>query len=261
MVRASGILGGAAAISLMGLAMPAMAQDSDDYFQLGTGLDYSSGDYGEVDDTTMLAIPVSARLQTGAFSLRASINWLSIRGPDGVIPGDGGVTPGSGSGTVSRRTGIGDVNLAASYSIPISSSTYLDLTGKAKLPTADEDKFLGTGTTDFTAQGEISQIFGNVTASVRAGRRFNGNNIDFQLEDVWLAGAGLYLQSGDVAFGLDYDWREGSQTGAPNRSEAAASMTYALNPAIRLQTYGYTGFSDGSPDIGGGLQLLYRFGM
>ena len=38
-------------------------------------------------------------------------------------------------------------------------------------------------------------------------------------------------------------------------------MTYRLNDAVRLQGYGYTGFADGSPDLGGGLQLLYRFGM
>ena len=80
-----------------------------------------------------------------------------------MIPGDGGVTPGSGAGTVSRRSGIGDVNLAATYSLPVSDTTYFDITGKVKLPTADEAKFLGTGTTDFTAQGELSQVFGNVT--------------------------------------------------------------------------------------------------
>jgi hypothetical protein len=261
MIRAHKASIASVAAGLAILAVPATAQDGSDYFQLGTGIDYSSGDYGEVDDTTMLAVPVSARLQSGDFSLRASVNWLSIKGPDGVIPGDGGVTPGSGAGTVSRRSGIGDVNLAATYSLPVSDTTYFDITGKVKLPTADEAKFLGTGTTDFTAQGELSQVFGNVTVSARGGRRFNGSNALYQLEDAWLAGAGVYVRSGDTTIGLDYDWREGSLPTSPDRSEATASVTHALSPAVRLQGYGYTGFSDGSPDIGGGMQLLYRFGL
>lgn len=246
---------------LLGLATPAVAQDSNDYFQVGTGVDYSTGDYGEVEDTTMLAVPISARLQSGDFSLRASVNWLTIKGPDGVIPGDGGATPGGSAGAVTRRSGIGDVNLAATYSLALGDTTYFDVTGKVKLPTADEAKFLGTGTTDFTAQGEVSQVFGDLTASVRGGRRFNGSSPLFALEDVWLAGAGLYLRRGDTTFGLDYDWREGSLPTSADRSEATASVTHALTPAFRLQAYGYTGFSDGSPDAGGGLQVLYRFGM
>lgn len=249
------------AAGLLAIATPATAQDSNDYFQIGTGVDYSSGDYGEVDDTTMLAVPFSARLQSGDFSLRASVNWLSIKGPDGVIPGDGGATPGGSAGLVTRRSGIGDVNLAATYSLSLGDSTFFDVTGKVKLPTADEAKFLGTGTTDFTAQGEVSQVFGNVTASVRGGRRFNGSSATYALEDVWLAGAGLYVRNGDTTFGLDYDWREGSLPTSADRSEATASVTHALNPAFRVQAYGYTGFSDGSPNAGGGLQLLYRFGL
>lgn len=261
MIRANTALAGLVAAGCAILAVPAAAQDADGYFQVGTGVDYSSGDYGEVEDTTMLALPFSARLQTGNFSLRGSVSWLSIKGPDGVIPGDGGVTPGMGTGTVSRRNGIGDVNLAATYTLPLSDSTFFDLTGKVKLPTADEDKFLGTGTTDFTAQGELSQVFDNLTVSLRGGRRFNGSNAAFQLQDAWLAGAGLYVRSGDTTFGLDYDWREGSLPTSPDRSEATASVTHAFTPAVRLQAYGYTGFSDGSPNVGGGMQLLYRFGL
>jgi hypothetical protein len=261
MIRANELFAGLLAAGFVSMAAPAAAQDSSDYFQIGTGIDYSNGDYGEIDDTSMVAIPISARLQSGDFSLRASVSWLSIRGPEGVIPGDGGVTPGAGTGTVTRRSGVGDVNLAATYSLPIGDSTFFDLTGKVKLPTADEAKFLGTGTTDFTAQGELSQVLGNVTVSVRGGRRFNGSNAVYQLEDAWLAGAGFYVRSGDTTFGLDYDWREGSLPTSPNRSEATASVTHTFSPAVRLQGYGYTGFSDGSPDIGGGMQLLYRFGL
>ena len=39
------------------------------------------------------------------------------------------------------------------------------------------------------------------------------------------------------------------------------SATFKLSRQVRVQAYGYTGFTNGSPDAGGGLQLFYRFGL
>lgn len=265
-------LGAAMGMIACTLSAPVLASDDDyfqsapaladgDYIQFGIGADYSSGDYGASEDTNVWALPVSVKYQASNFYVRASIAYLDVEGPEGVIPGDGGVSPGDGGAGTTSRQGIGDLNLTAGYSFGLSDTTYFDIIGRAKLPTASESKSLGTGTTDFTAEAELLQVFGPVSASLRGGRRFNGSNTLYPLEDVWQAGAGLYVQSNDVTVGLDYDWREGSLPTAPDRSEATASLTYRLNPALRLQGYGYTGFADGSPDLGGGLQILYRFGQ
>lgn len=235
---------------------------AEDYVQLSTGIDYSSGDYGDVADTDMLAIPFSLKYQADDFYLRASVSYLDVKGPDGLVPGEGGVTPGTPGGAITSRSGIGDVNLAAGYSLFLGGRTYFDAVAKVKLPTASESKFLGTGSTDFTLQGELLQgLSDQVSIGLIGGRRFNGSSDLFQLEDVWLAGGGIYYTGEAVTLGLDYEWREGSTATAPDISEATASLTYKLNDALRLQGYGYTGFADGSPDLGGGLQLLYRFGQ
>jgi hypothetical protein len=252
----AGLLAGAAAIAV---STPIMAQDS--YLQIATGADYSSGDYGETVDTKMLALPVTVKYQGGDFFVSAQTSYLRVEGPDNLVPGDGGVTPGGPSTGVSTRKGMGDTILSAGYSFGLTDRTYFDVVGKVKLPTASESKFLGTGTTDYTAQGELLQVFGEVSAAVRGGRRFNGSSTLFPLRDVWQAGAGLYYQTGPVTLGLDYDWRDNSLASSEDRSEATASLTYRITPAIRLQGYGYTGFAEGSPDVGGGAQLLYRFGM
>lgn len=55
--------------------------------------------------------------------------------------------------------------------------------------------------------------------------------------------------------------RDWSLLAAPDRSEVTGSATHKLSEAVRLQGYAYTGLSDGSPDIGAGAQLLYRFGQ
>jgi len=255
-----------AAAALFGSPAIAQGNDDDSYIQISTGVDYSSGDYGDVEDTDLLAIPVSVKYQTGNFYLRASTAWVDVEGPSGFIPGDGGANPGGGNGggaepaEIVSRSGVGDVNLTAGYSFLVGSNTFFDAVGKVKLPTASESKFLGTGSTDFTAQGELLHVVGDVSFSLIGGRRFNGSSDLFDLEDVWLAGGGVYYSADQVMLGLDYEWREGSVAGAPERSEATASLTYKLNDNLRLQGYGYTGLSDGSPDLGGGLQVLLRLG-
>lgn len=242
-----------APLCAVAVAAPAQAED---YVQFSLGADYSSGDYGTTPDTDILAIPVGFKLKQGDFFVRGSLPWLRVDGP--AVPGDGGAIP--GAGTTAARSGIGDLSLAAGYSIPVGSSTFVDFTGKVKLPTASQDKGLGTGTTDFTAEAELLQMFGQTSVSLRGGRRFNGSNDAFPLNDVWQAGAGIYHSAGPVTLGLDYDWREGALALAPDRSELTGSIGYRLNEKVRLQGYAYTGLTDGSPNLGGGVQLVYRIG-
>ena len=246
-------LAAATALAAVTLAAPAQA---DDYVQVSVGADYSSGDYGTSPDTTILAIPVGFKIKQGDFFMRASLPWLRVEGP--AVPGDGGALPGPGSSAA--RSGMGDLSLAAGYSLPLGETTYLDVIGKVKLPVASETSGLGTGTTDFTAEGELTKVFGQTSVSVRGGRRFNGSSAAFPLEDVWQAGAGIYHTAGPLTLGLDYDWRGAALPTAPNRSEVTGSVGYKLNQNVRLQGYAYTGLSDGSPNQGGGLQVVYRFG-
>lgn len=231
---------------------------ADDYVQLNTGVDYSSGDYGDAVDTDFLAIPIGAKYQADNFYLKASTAYLDVKGPAGVIPGDGGVsTPG---GAVTSRSGMGDTWLTAGYSFGIGRSTWFDSVGKVKLPTASEAKALGTGTTDFVAQGEILHSFGPMSVSAYGGRRFNGTSDVYALRDVWLGGTGIYFNKSRTTVGLDYDWRQGATLTSPDISEITGSLTYKMTEAVRLQAYAYTGLADGSADLGGGVQLLYRIG-
>lgn len=242
-----------AVFASLAVAAPARA---DDYIQVSLGADYSSGDYGVTPDTNILALPVAVKVKKGNFVVRAALPYLHVDGP--AIPGDGGALPG---GPSTSRSGIGDLSLAIGYSLPIGDTTFFDITGKAKLPTASESKGLGTGTTDFTAEGELTQALGNTSVSLRGGRRFNGSSAAFPLNDVWQAGGGVYHTAGPVTLGLDYDWREGALPALPDRSEITGSLGYKVNDSFRLQGYAYTGLTDGSPNLGGGVQLIYRFGQ
>lgn len=74
-----------ASIATLALAAaPARAQDS--YIQINTGVDYSSGDYGDVEDTDYLSVPVGIKYQADRFYVKASISYVHAEGPSGIIP-------------------------------------------------------------------------------------------------------------------------------------------------------------------------------
>jgi hypothetical protein len=79
--------------------------------QVTTGVEYSSGDYGELTSTEAIVVPFSARVSFGGFSVRASIPFLSVRGPANIAPvvddngGDRGSNSGSGGSGGSGSSG------------------------------------------------------------------------------------------------------------------------------------------------------------
>lgn len=78
-----------------------------------TGVDYSSGDYGAAEDTEILVIPFVLRAPTSNLAFTASVPYIRIDGPAGVVLGPGGEPlPGTGTGA-GVREGIGDLNLGA----------------------------------------------------------------------------------------------------------------------------------------------------
>jgi hypothetical protein len=91
-------------------------------------------------------------------------------------------------------SGLSDIDLYGKYVFP-GGRNRLALGGLVKLPTADEDKGLGTGEPDLEAFGAWRGNFEGVTVAANAGIRLNGNP-DSQTrssKDSALVGAGLIL--------------------------------------------------------------------
>ncbi len=82
-------------LSLM-LIGPALAAG----VQFATGIEHSSGDYGDIESTRATVIPFSLRYSSGNWSVRASIPMVAVRGAADIAPviEDGGGDRGSNSG-------------------------------------------------------------------------------------------------------------------------------------------------------------------
>jgi len=129
-----------------------------------------------------------------------------------------------------------------------------------KFGTADEDKGLGTGETDYYGQIDLYQNFGTITPFGTVGYRVLGTNATFQLKDGMYASAGAAFRvSPKTVVGAAYDWRSRIIEGAQNGTDAIAFVS--TNPNDRWNVLGYllTGFNDASPDYGVGGLATYKF--
>lgn len=232
------------------------AHSQDGELRLGAGFHYSEGDYGSTIDTRITTLEATARYETGRMVYRATVPWLSVKGDTGVIPGIG-----QASGAPARSgsaSGLGDIVLSAAYSAYYNPATTLgmDLTGKLKLPTADESKGLGTGEPDFAFLLDLYRTFDRVTGFGGIGYHVMGDSPDLPLENAWSAnlGATYKLDARDSVGAL----LEGRQRVAPGGSRTRELMgfwTHRLEGPWRSQVYGLIGLADGSPDWGFGLSL------
>ena len=287
-------------------------------FRLSTGVSYSSGDYGEIEDTEVFAVPVSLTYKKDGLKIRVSVPWVHVDGPGSLIStpegrdggsgqgqgrgrGRGGDSDNSGSGSSNSgsgssgssgvevedededesgddnggtgtdtgggttfvdnsRSGIGDINVSASYSFDLGGELYFEPGVKLKLPTASRSKRLGTGKVDVTLSADLVKDVGPASFYIHGRRKFAGEPADSTIRSTWGAGGGASVRvAPGVAIGADYDWQQSAFAGRQASSEATAWAYTRLNSQIGLTLYASTGFNQNSADISGGASISVRF--
>jgi len=230
---------------------------------VSTGIEYSSGKYGDTQKTEMYNVPVTGKYETGLWTFRLSLPLVRITGPGNVvIVGDDVVTLPGGSAGRSTETGLGDLVGSAFYNVldERTSKIGLDLGAKVKLGTADEDKGLGTGENDHAVQADVFKPIGAINAFGSLGYRFYGDPPGIDLRSVFYGSfGGTYPLSDGSSVGLAYDFRPPITDGGSRVSEATAFLSQRVSRDWRLQYYGVKGFSDGSPDFAIGVMLSHSY--
>ncbi|MCM2288766.1 MAG: transporter [Sulfuritalea sp.] len=253
-------------------APPALADNQG--FSLGIGYNYSSGDYGTATTTNTTSIPVTGSYETGPWTLKLTVPYLTISGDSSVVPGVGVVRNSNPRGrgksagapatttTTGSASGMGDVVMAATYGAYYDNTSKIgiDLTGKVKFGTADRDKGLGTGENDYSMQLDLYKgldkfgLFGGIGYSVL------GSSDYVQLDNVYNVTAGVtYKFAERTTAGVSFDARERvSSTAFPMR-EISAFVSHKYDKNWKAQAYVLKGLADGSPDWGLGLSAAYAF--
>lgn len=255
------------------LVLAAGAAHAEDGFNLGIGADYTRGDYGTDTTTSIFQVPVTAKYTTGDWSFKASLPWMRVTGDANVVPGLGQVINlnpvgrGRGNGgttgtapTSGTTSGLGDLRLAATYTVPTGNALGLDLTANAKIATADEDKGLGTGANDYGVAVDLYRDFSGTTLFGGVGYTWLGESDYIDVDSVANANVGVSRKIRDAAsVGVVYDWREAATVATGERSELTGFYAFPAGGKNRMQVYATKGFSDGSPDWGAGVSFTAGF--
>lgn len=234
------------------------AQDNDPTITLSMGTEFTSGTYGGDVDIEDTYVPLTAKLDYGNVAFRLTVPYLSVDAPEGTIFDPGG-EPLPGSGAMNTESGLGDVIGSVTFFDVINSQRLglaMDLTGKVKFGTADEDKGLGTGENDYTIQADFYKFVDQFTWLGSVGYKVRGDPTGIDLENVLMASlGGAYKFTPDVNAGLFFDYRESAINGSDSIQELSGFVSRRINEDWRVQVYALTGFTDSSPDWGAGLQI------
>ena len=260
-----------AAVLVAVSAMAPLCAAAESDLGVSLGAEYTTGNYGTGADTSIWYFPLSLSYGSEVTTFSVTVPYLIVEGPGNVTPAIGdtprAMSPGMGAMQVvrpgagaARRTesGLGDVVLSGSVRLVAETPAQprIDLTGKIKLATADEDKNLGTGENDYAVQLDLEKgmFFGYV------GYRVYGDPPGINLDNVayGLVGLSQPLDSATRA-GVSLYAQQAAAAGTDDQLELSLFLNRKLGKGNQLRPYVIFGLADGSPDWGVGVTLtLYR---
>jgi hypothetical protein len=248
----------------------AFAQDQASLFDdlrvaASFGTEYSNGSYETERNTNVELGLTTLSLATDNFKFNISMPYMRISGR-GLVVFDASGNP----IVINRRTalppdvrtGFGDLNLSATYTVPaaILDDFEVRLTGSTKISTASERKRLSTGQADYGLSLDVSRQFGSWGPFVTVGYLMPGQPATYKLYDTTSVSVGTSLElSDDLVAVASYDYDSASTPLVTASHELFGSLSWVRGDRVTLTGYGTYGLSNGSPDVGLGMLVSYGF--
>jgi len=231
--------------------------------EISTGFEYQEGKYGTGQKVETISIPTSVRVTTGRFQFSATLPYVRIDAPGNVVGGGGVlglpilIDPNQ-TATRTRREGLGDLKLGAAYTVP-STIVGLSLLGQVKLPTASNVDNLGTGETDYSLGAELSKRLGGVIPFIGVSYTIPGVPKGYDLRNsLSLRGGIATMLSPQVRGYISYGHSRSASRLLTNEKQISTGVNAGLSDRLSLGVFSTAGLSQGSPDIGAGVQLGMR---
>ena len=281
-VRLSVLLG-----ALIILLLPAWGHADEPAYTVGLGFEFASGDYGTGITTNSVYMPFTAAfypnerfdvsleipfvyqstsavvagqfmgMQSQSMGTRSSMAVMSGSGT-----GSGAMTSASAANLNDSHEGLGDLKLKAGY-VLYTEEKYVPAIRPnfyVKFPTADKNKFLGTGAFDEGFAVELTKWFGKWFADGEAGYAIQGKSSVVAVKNYlyYYAGGGYQLTD-RLRPMLFLKGSTPTVEGASSLLEARLKVKYQLTKHTGIDGYLAKGIEQASPNYGTGLAVFYEF--
>lgn len=235
---------------------PAMAGS----FRSTSGVSVTTGDYGTGEDTTVTQLHETFIAKGQAGEIGVTVPYL-FRDGSGVTVGE---SRRARSGTIPKDAdGLGDVQVLGKYFWleEGDSQPAVDLAGRVKFPTADDDEGLGTGRFDVGFGPEFLKHFDQwiTFADFELVLRDKPDNSTIKSTRFdYSVGAGYPLTERFTGYvSLDGGTQTNSGVDAP--LELVLSAVYKATETVHLNGFVLAGLTEGSPDFGAGTSVTFTF--
>jgi len=265
-------------------------------WSFSSGAEYTNGDYGEAQDTTIIIAPFSFGYRTDRWGARITVPYVSIEGPGTIVPGSAGSAAGGAGGlsgivggvgglldglldgllggdgppggadapdpgtppttTTIKEDGLGDITVALS-AVPYRSDGGTRLTLGARVRIPTADADRSLGIDDTAVA--ISSTLAHSFGATTAVYGSIGYERAFESEaNAFFAqlGAETYVVP-RILLGASADWAQAGSKLRRDSTQATLYAGYDLGSEIRFLAYGTAGLTDTSPDVGAGLRVIY----
>ena len=230
---------------------------------LNLGGYFAEGRFNGHSDTTIRYLPVGYEWQGERWGFHLLTAGLSVSGVGNVLVNIGEVTRAVAGSEVTTESGFGDTIAGISYALdpPANWAPFIDLRLDIKLPTADENRSLGTGRLDYSLQVDFSQAIGPITWFAGIGRNFRGRSELFPgLRDNSFLQLGMARQLSErTSIGMFYDYREPPADFARETHEIYPYLNLRISSRWSLTALVGRGFTEGSADFAVQGQLSYQW--
>jgi hypothetical protein len=262
---------------------------SERNWQVGFTPSYSSGNFGTNTTSSFFSAPVSIRrfFKDGDVAIVIPFVTATTDGGTTLVGGNAVRVDNKGPGSISNpgctnqgqgnnhcltgraqgqnvtESGLGDIVLRGRYYIVAETdwTPLIAITGRLKLPTADESRGLGTGKMDEGVGTEVSKRLGdNWMTFLDGGFNVIGRPEGLNLRNQWWydVGGGYYFMQ-NLLGSVYFEEYRSLVSGNQNIRDVYFSMSYRASSEWRFNGGVSVGLSNGAPDHVVSVGTSYRF--
>ena len=226
-------------------------------WKFSSSFNYDTGDYGTPDRTNSVYIPFTLKRYFADGDLAVTVPYLR-QSSTGQVTWVGGkpvrLDKAPRASAASSESGLGDIMLRGTYALMRENpgSFDLGLAGRIKLPTADEDKGLGTGEMDGGAGLEFAKEL-NAGWTLLADAYYTvigePEGVDFNNQLALDLGFYKTLKE-NLGLTVLYESQNAISDGGADPRSVSGTLSYGASAGLQFSGGLTLGLSDGSPDAG-----------